>query len=97
MHAVVCDLLDARECLDEAFADQDISNGCVEWPASVELAVERWPWLRPWIDVIARLVGDEGRESLTGPSQWIDGPFERRSRFGRLHRHSRRYFTHDCV
>ncbi|WP_264556791.1 hypothetical protein [Halocatena marina] len=79
---VVCDLLEARELFEEAIDDQAISDGLVGWPPALEPAIERWLWLRPWCDVIARLLGVEGGGSLRGPTEWIEGPYEVTSRFG---------------
>ncbi|WP_248911059.1 DUF5817 domain-containing protein [Halocatena marina] len=79
---VVCDLLEARALFEDALDDQAISDGLVGWPPSLEPVIERWSWLRPWCDVIARLLGVEGGGSLQGPSEWIEGPFEFTSRFG---------------
>jgi hypothetical protein len=52
------------------------------WPPDLRPAVDRWPWLRPWIDTIVWLFGDEGGGSIAGPSKWIDGPFEVTARLG---------------
>lgn len=79
---VVHDLIDARGLMDEAYTDRAISDGLVGWPPSLEPAVERWPWLRPWIDVICRLFGRIAGGSLRGPGDWIDGPFEIVTQFG---------------
>ncbi len=82
IRAVVCELLDARGLLDAAYDDKAISDGLVGWPPTLEPTVERWPWLRPWIDVICRLLDGEEGGSLRGPGEWIDGPYELTSRFG---------------
>jgi hypothetical protein len=79
---VVHDVIEARELLDEAYADQAIADGLVGWPPDLEPAIERWPWLRPWIDTICWLFGHEGGGALDGPSKWIEGPYELTSRFG---------------
>jgi hypothetical protein len=76
------DLLAARDLLDEASVDPAIEEGLLHWSPSLEPAVERWPWLRPWIDLIARLFGVEGGGSLRGPGEWIDGPYAFESYFG---------------
>ncbi|RRJ33997.1 DUF5817 domain-containing protein [Halocatena pleomorpha] len=73
---VVYDLLDARDLLDDAFGEAAINEGLMGWPPDLQPAVERWPWLRPWIDTIDWLFGYEGRVSLRGPGEWIDGPYE---------------------
>lgn len=79
---VVCDLLEVRGLFEEAYEDLAITDGLVGWPPTLEPAVERWPWLRSWCDVIARLLGGESGGSLQGPGEWIDGPYELMSRFG---------------
>jgi hypothetical protein len=79
---VVHELLEACGLLDEASADDAIDEGLMGWPPDLRPAVDRWPWLRPWIDTISWLFGQEGGGSLAGPSEWIDGPFEVTARFG---------------
>lgn len=79
---VVYDLLEARDLLDEAFADDAINDGLVGWPPDLRPAVERWPWLRPWIDCIDWLLGFEGGRSINGPVKWVDGPYELTCRLG---------------
>jgi hypothetical protein len=79
---VVHELLEARGLLDEASADDAIDEGLMGWPPDLRPAVDRWPWLRPWIDTIVWLFGDEGGGSIAGPSKWIDGPFEVTARLG---------------
>lgn len=61
---------------------REIPQWGVGWPPTLEPAVERWPWLRPWIDTISRLFGSEAGGGLRGPGEWVDGPFELVSRFG---------------
>ncbi len=79
---VVYHLLEARGLGEEADADDAIDAGLMGWPPDLRPAIERWPWLRPWIDVIDWLFGYEGGGSLHGPGEWIDGPYELTCRFG---------------
>jgi hypothetical protein len=79
---VVHELLEARGLLDKAYADDAIDEGLMGWPPDLRPAVDRWPWLRPWIDTILWLFGQEGGGSLAGPTEWIDGPFEVTTRLG---------------
>lgn len=79
---VVHDVIAARGLLDEAYADQAISDGLVGWPPNLEPAVERWPWVRPWIDLIVRVFGSEAGGNLRGPGEWSEEPYEMTSRFG---------------
>ncbi len=79
---VVHGLIEARGLGDAADADTEISDGLVGWPPDLRPAIDRWPWLRPWIDTIYWLFGKEGGGSLHGPGEWIDGPFEVTSRLG---------------
>lgn len=79
---VVHEVVEARGLLDEAYADETIDGYLCDWPPEMGPAIERWPWLRPWIDTICWLFGLEGSGSLTGPDEWIDGPYELTSRLG---------------
>ncbi len=79
---VVYNLLDARGFLDEVHEDRAISDGLVGWPPTLEPAVDQWPWLRPWIEVVCWLFGTEGGGSTVGPGDWFDGPFEIATRLG---------------
>ncbi len=79
---VVYHLLEARGLGDAADAAPAIDEGLMGWPPDLRPAVERWPWLRPWINTIDWLFGQEGGGSLCGPGKWIDGPYELTCRFG---------------
>ena len=75
-------LLSARDGDDDPVAAAASNEGGWEWPPPLELASERWPWIRSWIDYIARLRGGEGGGSLRGPAPWIDGPYVLAGQFG---------------
>lgn len=79
---VVEQLIDARGLLGEAYNDPKIDGYLCEWPPELEPAIDRWPWLRPWIDLIGWLFGWEGAGNSYGPGEWIDGPFELVSQLG---------------
>jgi hypothetical protein len=89
IHAVVCDFIDARGRLDEAFADQATANGRVGWLPSITPAVERWSW----IDVIVRLVGIEGGRSSLGQANGSMDRLHAGVNSDSPHRHSRRHST----
>jgi hypothetical protein len=78
----LCDLLRARDCGDDRLLAATSTEGGWEWPPPLTPALERWPWLRPWIDCLARLQGGEGGASRRGPTPWIDGPYELSGQFG---------------
>jgi hypothetical protein len=78
---MIYDLLRARDSGDVPLAAA-ANEGGRAWPPPLEPALERWPWLRPWIDCIARLRGGEGGGSRRGPAPWIDGPYALAGPFG---------------
>jgi hypothetical protein len=82
VRTVIHDLIEARDLLDEASADEALADGLMGWPPDLTPAIERWPWLRPWIDTISWLFGQEGGGSIARPSEWIDGPYELTARLG---------------
>jgi len=79
-----------RDAIDQALADtsvgwlinedyelwEDLKGGD---PEALKRLVERWPWLRPWVDVLAPLLGGE-----TGGRgwDWAGGPYRLEARLG---------------
>ncbi|DAC85258.1 helix-turn-helix domain-containing protein [Natrinema versiforme] len=79
-----------RDAIDQALADtgvgwlinedyelwEDLENGD---PEALSRLVERWPWLRSWVDVLAPLLGGE-----TGGRgwDWAGGPYRLEARLG---------------
>jgi hypothetical protein len=82
LREVLCDLLRAWDCGNDRHLAAASTEGGRKCPPPLASALERWPWLRPWIDVIARLRGGEGGGSRRGPTPWLDGPYTLAGQFG---------------
>jgi len=65
--------------LDDVDVDGDVHEA-LSWPADLTPIVERWPWLRGWVDVLAGLLGLDS--SGQGPADWSAGPFSSAARIG---------------
>jgi hypothetical protein len=63
--------------------DVDVDGAVHEalsWPADLTPIVERWPWLRGWVDVLAGLLGLDS--SGQGAGEWAGGPFRSAATIG---------------
>jgi hypothetical protein len=65
--------------LDDVDVDGAVHEA-LSWPANLTPIVERWPWLRSWVDVLAGLLGLDS--SGQGPADWSAGPFSSAARIG---------------